>query len=380
MSKTRTILVTVLAAACVGYGVWYYWSGRGLVTLSVRDADVREVARKIGRQARATLVCDSNMQGKVTFRVRRATLEAVLAILGDQTSCRWSLLYPLYSSGKSLDSFERSLSGEIDPTMNGWTNLQARTSFGGFGGRGGPGGFGGFGGPGGGDPRSPTNRISLSIEGKDVHFATLALNRFGQARIVPEDGTDGLVLLKLEQAKVTEAVAGLAKQARRDWATVYFLQGDRDRGREFSGRDGGGRGERGEDGDRRGRFGDWADMTDEERQQRRMARENLEKELTQTLPAAEQAKIAEQQQQREQMRQEFASMTDEQRQARFEQMRASGGGPGGFGGRGGGREQRMIERIKNTTSDQKVDRMREMAARRARWEQRQQGGGPGRGR
>lgn len=383
MKKKILRISLVLVVLAVAYGAWLAWcASRGLVTLNVRDADVREVVRKIERQTWETILMDSNVQGKVTFNVKRAPLEKVLTIIDDQVSARWSSLYPLYSNAKSFVAFKKSVRGELDPARNGWTNLQTRSFFGGGpGGFGGRGGGGGFGGPGGGDARDPNQRVSLNIEGKDVQFATLALNRFAQARIVPEDGTTGLVLLKLDQVKVPVAVAKLAKQAHLSWARIYSLQGTPDLGRggDFARRDGG-RGDRPpEDGARRGPP-DWANMTDEQREQRRQEREALEKELAQTLPATEQAKLAEEQQKRDQLRQEMANMTDEQRRERFQQMAQAGGGPGGRGG--GNRDQRMAERIKNTTPEQKVDRYRIFAERRARWEARGQSGqgGPGRGR
>ena len=103
----------------------------------------------------------------------------------------------------------------------------------------------------------------------------------------------------------------------------------------------------------------------------------MDKELIQTLPADEQAKLAEEQAKRDQLRQEMANMTDDQRRERFQQMAQSGSGR--FGGN---RDTRMLERIKNTTPEQKVDRNRMMIERQARWQTRNQSGqgGPGRGR
>jgi hypothetical protein len=335
--------------------------------------EVRQVVKKLERQTRTSIVVHSNVQGKVTFDVKRMPLEEVLEIIGDQTFSRWSSLYPLYSNGKSLSRLEMSLRGELDPAQNGWTNLFSR-SFGRDGFRGGPGGFGGGpGGPGGfgggpfGDSARGSNQlVSLLIEGKDVQFASLALNRFAQARIVPEDAASGLVTLRLKQAKIPAAVSQLAKEARLSWTRLYTLTGfgGFDRGRpEFASR-GPGRGERGpEDGERR--RSDWENMTSEERDERRKQREALEEELKQTLPPAEQAKLAEQQQQREQMRQEMSNLTPDQMRERFSQMR----GPNG----NGGRDQRMLNSIKNSTPEQRVDRYRRMEERRQRWQQ--QGGG-----
>lgn len=370
MKKNTIALSATLVLAAAGYLGWLAWNaGQNLVTLDVRDADVREVVEKIASQTHETILTDSNLMGKVTFKVKRAPLDTVLNIISDQISSRWSAYYPLYTGGKSLDLFKQGLRGEIDPAVNGWTNLQSRSfSGGGFGG-----GRGGFGPPGGEGYLEATQRVTLTIEGKDAQFAALALNRYAQARVIPEDGTTTLVMLKFVKAKVPEAVAKLAQQAHRSWAKVYFIQGTPDFGRgrgDFSRRDrqpgdtGGGRG-----------GADWFNMSDEEREQRRSERDAVEKELAQTLPADQQAKLTEQQQQRDQMRQEFSNMTEEQRRARFEEMRASGGGPGGGRFGGGNRDQQRMERIKNTTPEQKVERYRTMIEQRARWEQRRQQGG-----
>ncbi len=372
MKKSTIALSATLALVVAGYLGWLAWNaGQNLVTLDVRNADVLEVVHKLESQTRETILTDSNLNGKVTFKVKRAPLDTVLNIINDQVSSRWSAYYPLYTGSKSLDLFKQGLRGDVDPAVNGWTNLQSRSfSGGGFGGgRGG----GGFGPPGGDGYREATQRVTLTIEGKDAQFAALALNRYAQARVIPEDGTTTLVMLKFDKLKVPDAVAKLAQQARRSWAKVYFIQGSPDfsRGRgEFSRRDR----PPGDEGGRRG-GPDWANMTDEEREQRRLERDAAEKELAQTLPSEQQTKIAEQQQQRDQMRQEFSSMTDDQRRARFEEMRASGGGPGGGRFGGGNRDQQRMERIKNTTPEQKVERYRTMIEQRARWEQRRQQGG-----
>jgi hypothetical protein len=370
----RTSLVLLLFGGA--YAAYAWLTHSDLVTLNVRNMEVRQVVKKIESQTRASILVHSNVQGRVTLNVRRMPLEDVLEIVGEQTFARWSSLYPLYSNGKSLSRLEMSLRGEMDPAQNGWTNLLGR-SFGRDGFRGGPGGFGG--GPGGfggggpfGDPGRGSNQlVSLLIEGKDVQFASLALNRFALAHIVPEDGASGIVTLRLKQAKIPVAVSQLAKKAHLSWTRLYTLTGfgGFDRGRpEFASR-GPGRGEGGpDDGDRR--RSDWENMTSEERDERRKQRETLEEELKQTLPAEEQAKLAEQQQQREQLRQELSNMTPEQRMERFSQMR----GPNGSGGR----DQRMVNNINNTTPEQRVDRYRRMEERRQRWQQ--QGGGQGGGR
>ncbi|MFM1768008.1 MAG: hypothetical protein RJA22_537 [Verrucomicrobiota bacterium] len=361
-------LMVILLGGWVGYLVWC--AQRNLVTLDVRDADVREVIQSIERQTRETLVMDENVQGKVTFAVKRAPLEAVLAIIEDQVSVRWSVLYPLYSATSRLEALKKALAGAGDAAATGWTNLQGRGSPWGFGGRGGPPGPGGFG-----DPLQAQNDfISLEILNKDLAFTTLALGRYAQTRVIPEDGTEAIISVKFQRTPVDTAVARIAKQARRSWTKLYALRGDRDRERgpgPMASREDGER--RRPDEGERDRRREWTDMTPEQREQRRQQRDALEEELKQTLPAAERQKLDQAQAERDKFFQEMQNLTPEQRRERFSQMAGGSGGPGG----GGGREQRMLSRIKNTTPEQRVDRYRAYEQRRQRWQQ--QGGGPGRG-
>src|SRR5262249_34987410 len=112
----RFLLRTLLGLLVLGSAYFaYVWLSRnGLVTLNVRNMEVRQVVRKIERQTGDSITVHSNVQGKVTLNVRRMPLEDVLEIVGEQTSSRWSSLYPLYSNGKSLGRLEQSLRGELD--------------------------------------------------------------------------------------------------------------------------------------------------------------------------------------------------------------------------------------------------------------------------
>lgn len=362
----------------VGYLAWC--ASRNLVTLNVSDADVREVIRKIERQTRETLLMDENIQGKVTFRVKRVPLETVLGIMDDQVSIRWSVVYPLYSTSHSLDMARKSLRGEVNPATSGWTNLQERGGWGGFGGFGGGGRRGGFdrggggaggGGPFGGGPGDPLQTqnqfVSLDISGKDLQFTTLAMSRYAQTRIVPEDGATATISVKFNQTKVDSAVAKIAKQARRKWAKLYVLRGERDRDRrgppgQLASLGTNSEPRRFEDGDRRR---EWTDITPEQRDERRKQRETLEEELKATLPPEQRTKLEQAQQEREQTFQQMQNLTPEQRRERFSQMA------------GAGRDQRAISRIKNTTPEQRVERNRRFEQMRL-WRQ-QNGGGGGRG-
>src|SRR5437773_790899 len=113
--KSRNKL-QVIGALAVGavlvYGGWLaIRAHRNLVTLNVRNMDVREVVKKIEWQTWESIFVHKDVQGKVTLNVRKMPLEQVLRIVGDQTSSRSSTLYPLYSSGSSLRALKQSLRG-----------------------------------------------------------------------------------------------------------------------------------------------------------------------------------------------------------------------------------------------------------------------------
>lgn len=354
--KSRNIIwiAALFVGAAALYGGWLaYLAHRDLVTLSVRNMEVRDVVKKVERQTWESIFVDKSVQGKVTLNVRRMPLQEVLRRIGEQTFSRSSALYPLYSNSKSLEALKQSLRGEIDPATHGWRNLQDR-SFGP-----GPGGMPGFGMPGfaaPGQTRSQNQLVSLNILGKDVSFATLALSRFAQARVVPEDGTTALVNLTLKQATVRQSVAKLAKAAKRKWTQVYALQpmfgpggpggpGGFERPPQFAGRDGNGpRGPGfGGPGGPRG-----PDMTSERRDEFRQQRETLEEELKQALPAEERQKMEQAQELREQQMQEMANLTPEQRRDRMMKMN------------GGDMARMQRDRILNSTPEQRAQMSQRM--------------------
>ena len=353
-------VIGLLLASSGGYVTWAaIRAHRNLVTLNVRDMEVRKVISKIEWQTFETIIPDKNVKGKVTMNVRNVPLEVAMQIISDQTESRFGTVYPIYSSSRTLNMLQRAMRGEIEPEFAGWTNLQRRGFGGGFGGppdgggRGGPGGRGGGGFFG--DPR--TNRssvISLEIHDKDVQFAATAISRFGGARVVPDDKLHKTVSFKVDQVPVEKAISKLASVAGAKWDRIYSLRGD-EGPRQFA--------------DRRGGF---RDLTDAEREEMRKQRQEAEEQLMQTLSAEERAKLEEQRKERERMFQEMQNMTPEQRRERFQQMGSTM------------RDQRTMDRIKNTTPQQRLDRYREMNERRKQWQAnggqgRRGGGGPGGG-
>lgn len=328
MKKNLWISIGVVAALILGWGTYAAIRAHSkLVTLNVHNADVRQVVRKIEWQTWEDVLVQKGVEGKITLNVHRVPLEEVLNLIGEQTSARWSAMYPLYSSGKSLSAFKKSLRGDINPAENGWTNLSARPF---------PGGFGG--GMFGDTARNENKLISLQLDGKDLDLATFALGRYSQARVIPEDGAAGTVRLSLVQATMPQAVAKLAKSVHRKWSQYYVLQSGR--------------------GGRRG--GDVADGTNsfprgELTPDQLAEREKRFQAQLETMTPEERAKAEADRQRREAMR----NMSPEDRRKAFEQMAQNPE----FKAR---MENRMLNGIRDTTPEQRVERAQRMAQRQAR--------------
>jgi len=207
-------ILTVGLIALTAVGAWLAWAAwnaaHGWVTLDVRDMDVRTVCRKIERQTWKDIHVAPGVTGKVTLKVKRVPLEAVLEIIATQTGSRWTAVYPIYSQKSSLPLLISLIMGQPRDETS-WASWRNR-----------PTGFGG--GPFAEALRNENQLVTLQIQGRDVEFAALALGRFGRAQIVPENGATNLVWLKLDNATMPEAVEQLAKAAKRKWTVFYVLQ------------------------------------------------------------------------------------------------------------------------------------------------------------
>jgi hypothetical protein len=343
---------------------------KNLVTLDVRDADVRDVLKKIQWQTWETFVVHKKVEGKVTILVNKVPLEEVLGIITDQTSLRISAVYPIYSKSSTYVNLRKLARGDIYRDTAGWTNFNMEGNRGGFGGGrgggpgGGPGGFGGGLAP----QDSP---VTLNVAAKDLGFATLALSRHSSAQVVPEDGATSLVTVKLDQVPFIDAVKKVAKASGRKADVFYSVQARPEEfagfGRDFGDEGGGGFGRRGGTNDF-GRFGrgerdtNWMSRTDEREMQRQR---EMEARLA-TMTPQEQAKAEEQRQKFEEIR----NLPEDQRRQAFEQMRNDPANQQRF-------ENRRVSYLNNSSPDQRVDRYRSQLERRARREQGGQTGGRG---
>ena len=202
-------MLAVLGTAAI-YGVFLALRARSnLVSLNVRDQEVRSVVRQLEWQTWKKIHLAAGVQGRVTLNVHKVPLEDVLRIIGQQTLARSTTVYPLYSSRAALREFEKVVRGELPVSQTRWKywHEQSFPDFGRFANA----------------LRSQNQLVNAHFEDKDVQFAALALSRFSRAQVVPEEGIARKVTLQLSQATLPEAVAALAQQVHRKWTTFYLL-------------------------------------------------------------------------------------------------------------------------------------------------------------
>ena len=222
--ETRTKLLWILAILA-GVGLFYGTQAavrahRNLVTLNVRNMDVRRVVKKVERQTWESVLMGKDVQGKVTLNVRNAPLSAVLNLVASQVSARSSHVYPIYRAKSALKELQTLLqreSGELALAKH-WTNF----SF-----RGGMGSGGGFRGDFEGGNSATNQLITLSIHDKAPSLAALTLGAASRTQIVPEDGIAVNVNLELKNATPGEAVEKFARALNRKWDNFYVLQAAR---------------------------------------------------------------------------------------------------------------------------------------------------------
>lgn len=213
MKPHRKILVALVAAIVLWGGYRAYRAHCNLVTLSVRNMEVRRVVSKLKWQTWENIVVSKHVGGNVTLNVHKVPLGEVLNIIGLQTDSRWTRLYPIYSTGKSLDAFNRVLKGDLAPAGSGWLGLQQLAAWQ-------QAGLSGFANT----LRAENKLVSAQLANQDLAFTALALSRFSKAQVVPEDGMKGLVNLRLQEVPFDKAVAKVARQVRHKWDRVYTLQ------------------------------------------------------------------------------------------------------------------------------------------------------------
>jgi len=213
MNPYRFVVATLIAGLILWGSYRVYRAHSNLVTLNVRNMEVRQVVSKIESQTWERILVNKDVAGKVTLNVHNVPLEEVLNIVALQADARWTALYPIYRTGKAAVAFNKVVRGDQSPDGSGWSNLQKipawqKSVVNGFANT----------------LRAENKLVSAQIVNKDLSFVALALSRFSKALVVPEDGANGTINLKLQQTPFKKAVAQVAKQAHRKWDELYALQ------------------------------------------------------------------------------------------------------------------------------------------------------------
>lgn len=332
-----------------------------LVTLNVRDADIKEVLREIQWQTFEIIYKNKDVNGKITLDVKDLPLENVLQIVAEQSSSRFNVVYPLYSNSESLLRLKKLLRGEIPIEKAGWTNYSARQL---------P-----LGGPMFLSQQANLQQVSLTITGKDADLAALALSRYEPSRVILEDGVVAKVNLIVSQVPFIKAVERLAKQIALKWTALYTLQPRMEMGRRFArgSQDGGNTNQPSRQffgggafaGMNRGQFdgSSATNTTDQQSNAMVLVREEFQRQFERQMEVLS----PQERQQMEEMRQRFEQIRQlppEERRAQFEQI----ANDPEFRQR---MEQRILNRmytsIKDLTPEQRAERERDMRQMRQRF-------------
>jgi hypothetical protein len=336
--------VAVLLSLGGGWGGYaVYRAHRNLVTLDVRDVDLRAVVRRLEWQTWENIIVHRDVDGKITMSVRDAPLARVMGILAEQTDSRWTTVYPLYSSRKSLVVLRGMAAGDSGAGTNGWSAFRSRPP------QMGRGMFAA-------NANAENDRVTIKIVNQDLETVSLALARYAPAQVVPEDGTSARVDLALTEAPMSHAVAQLAVKVDRSWTRFYTLQpgfrfnaarrgplpdDELPAGPEPGPNTDGGTNQVVAD---RGR--------PEPSREEQIRREQQYQALLETMSPEER----QQAEQRRQRWQEMRNLTPEQRRARFAQTASDPAVQQRM-------QQRALQRLLNSTPDQRVARDRRAVAR-----------------
>lgn len=232
--KTTSLCLALAVAAAGWLGRWAWRAHHDLVTLEVREMPLAQVVSRLRWQTWEPILLGEGVAGTVTLRVKDQPLETVLNILNEQVSGRWTAVYPLYSTRKSLAAAKRLAAAGSDATMPGWTNWNSRPSRpagelqpASFRPNNAPEGRGGGFGPGRELTSTRTASVALALTNATALAAAQSIRRQSGARVVPEDGTALKLSLTTGELPLKSAVAEVARKVHRKWTRLYVLEARR---------------------------------------------------------------------------------------------------------------------------------------------------------
>lgn len=123
----KKILLISVAVLVVAGGVWagrtIYRAKKNIVTIDVYNAPLADVIKKLERQTWETILARSDLQTKVTLKVKNVPLDEALDQLGRQAGVNWSKWHAVHDSSRALEKLETTFRNRAKIEDAGWTNL-----------------------------------------------------------------------------------------------------------------------------------------------------------------------------------------------------------------------------------------------------------------
>ncbi|MFZ4694325.1 MAG: hypothetical protein ACOYMV_04280 [Verrucomicrobiia bacterium] len=328
MKKSHLILLSLVGLFFVGSWIHHWWTGRGLITLDVKDAPITKVLREMQRQSGFPVLARTNLNEKVTVQFQRVTIEKALDVVSDQTEGRWQKVLLVARDKPALRKVESQVAEKGPPFVITGMDFISDSL----------------------DPEKLRKGTVKPLAGSHpLQEAALAIAVRSATPVVVQEGLNPFVKASATSYPgIAPAIGDLAHAASARWEVAYhFRAGGRGFGGgggrgEGSGHDHRGGGEGGGGGDGRGFriFGGG----DEGNTNNPFATQ------TALLTPEQQAAMEKGRAEMRQRMAEFAAMTPAQRAQRMADMMDGGGSPA----RQQRSQQRALQRIMNSTPEQQV--------------------------
>jgi hypothetical protein len=206
-NRARTFAAVAAIAVVCAVSAFCFLPGK-LVTLDVKNADVQEVVRSIARQSGETILVSSEAKGNVTLNVRKKSVADVLEIITAQLGGRWQELFAVSDSANAIEALKKYFveGGEL----SGWR-------------------IRGFGwGAADGDEFDwipMPEKITYETAAKSAREVALALSLRMRSRVLVSDSVgDRTVTISLKDKTPASAVDDFARQLNARTERFYFLQ------------------------------------------------------------------------------------------------------------------------------------------------------------
>jgi hypothetical protein len=125
--KTKVMVIGTAVLVLAVIGTWAgrsVWAKRhGLVTLSVRNAPLKEVIQKLERQTGEKIPVDRKLDGLVTMDISRKPLASALDRIAEQCGASWRTVHAVYESKSALPELESVLYGDRKLDEVGWKEI-----------------------------------------------------------------------------------------------------------------------------------------------------------------------------------------------------------------------------------------------------------------